>query len=665
MFRFLLLLVVMFSSAAYGQSARVLLDAETRVLDLRGHVQVFLDSKAGLEFEQVIQEKFSPLEGNLNLGYWGGVAWLRIDVERAPGAPAVWWFDVRPAALDEVSLYYQEAGAGWRLSEQGDGRAWEGRDLGYRYSVFALNLPEAEVRTLYLRVATTSAFSVAPRLVQPASFLTLSTRESLVLGGYFLATLLIVMMNLLQAVMLRQQLYATYAFYVFVIGAFLFLVEGVLHMLVAPAQPLRLESWVSVLHAGIVLMVGLLFCAVVELDRLLPRLALIYRRTLWILASLACLAVPLGLDGWLKPWLWWFVLLQLLVQLIFAVWFAAKGHRQSRFYVLAFGVLLGVGGYSLLSMLGVVEVRVWSNMLTIGGSLVHMVLMQLTVNDHVYEAKRALNQAREEALEVSRRASAGLEEAVARRTAELDQARGQLERALDEERNIKLDQQRFLRMVAHEFRTPLAIIASAADVIELGRLDNPVLHAANLARLRQAVRRLADLLENALAQDRLDSAAWRMNAEWIPVRDLLNDARDFGEMIAGGGRFFEIRGGDGRLQGDRELLRVLLHNLVDNAIKHTSEAGRILLEAKVIEGGGVCLAVTDDGVGVAADELPKLFGKYYRGPDNNQPGLGLGLYLVENIATLHGGTVAAQSVLGQGCRFEISFPANQHAGEGG
>jgi signal transduction histidine kinase len=658
--RFLLLLaVISFSgtSTAFGQPAKVVLETGTRSVDLGGRVQVLLDSKAELGFEQMIREKFSPLQGNLNLGYWGGVAWLRFDVERAPGASAYWWLEIRPAALDEVTLYWQDGDGHWHLSEQGDTRPWAGRDLQYRHSAFVLSLPEGEMQTFYLRVATTSAFSVAPRLVLPEAFLDMSVRDSLVLGGFFLCTLIIVLMNLLQAILLRQHLYTVYALYVLVIGAFLLLAEGVLHVLLGSAQSLRVESWISILHAGILLMLGLLFCTVVDLDRLMPRLAVVYRRLLWMLAGLGCLAVPLGFDGWLKPWLWWFVLLQIVGQLILAAWFALKGHRQSRFYVLAFGALLGGSGYTLLSLLGIVETRVWSNMLTIGGSLVHMALMQLTVNDHVYEAKRSLDRAREDALEASCRASAGLEEAVARRTAELDQARQQLERALEDERAIKLDQQRFLRMVAHEFRTPLAIIASAADVIELGRLDNAALHASNLARLRQAVRRLAELLDNALAQDRLDSAAWRINTEWIPVCDLLNDAREFGEMLTAGGRVFEVRSGDERLQGDRELLRVLLHNLVDNAVKHTAEAGRITIEAHALSDGGVRLSVTDDGVGVGEDELPKLFGKYYRGVGTSQPGLGLGLYLVDNIATLHGGSVCVQSAPGNGCRFEVRLPS--------
>lgn len=109
---------------------------------------------------------------------------------------------------------------------------------------------------------------------------------------------------------------------------------------------------------------------------------------------------------------------------------------------------------------------------------------------------------------------------------------------------------------------------------------------------------------------------------------------------------------------DPSLLRIALHNLLGNADRHSPMDMPIELDAGGEGRGGVRITVTDHGEGVALDERAKVFQKYFRGRSaQNRPGAGLGLYLVQRIVTLHGGTVTLGKAAHGGAVFTLSIPS--------
>ena len=107
---------------------------------------------------------------------------------------------------------------------------------------------------------------------------------------------------------------------------------------------------------------------------------------------------------------------------------------------------------------------------------------------------------------------------------------------------------------------------------------------------------------------------------------------------------------------DREHLERVMCNLVANAVKFTPHGGRISFAAKRA-GDFVEVRLTDSGVGIVPDEMPKLFDKYYKGTGSTSRGSGLGLYISKAIMTAHGGTIAAESKEGEGATFILRLPA--------
>jgi signal transduction histidine kinase len=253
-----------------------------------------------------------------------------------------------------------------------------------------------------------------------------------------------------------------------------------------------------------------------------------------------------------------------------------------------------------------------------------------------------------------------LEAKVAQRTANLktEMARRELQeietrRALGVEVQVRLEQHNFVAMVSHEFRTPLAIINTVTQ--QLARqLDAP--REKNLQRcanIRSATQRMTDMMDEFLSADRVGTALQLSLGSFEPSQFM-------NALIAEWeGDRLELTCADlpSSFMGDATLLRVAVRNLIANALNHSPATAPVSIRVHGTQASGLEICITDQGIGIAEDELPKLFEKYFRGrASQTESGAGLGLYLVESIAALHGGSVRVQSELGHGSTFVLAIP---------
>jgi len=219
----------------------------------------------------------------------------------------------------------------------------------------------------------------------------------------------------------------------------------------------------------------------------------------------------------------------------------------------------------------------------------------------------------------------------------------------------------FVANVSHELRTPLSIFhGNLETLLEPGDLDEK-----ETRHIYEVMKRHSDrlnlLVNDLLSLARLESKEANLQLAEIKLRDFLEGVtRDWAKRLAGKNLRLELEVPDNfpTLRVDERRLEEVVHNLLDNAVKYSHQNGRILIQAGAPD-QEVVLSVRDEGVGIAANDLPRIFERFYRADrarSRELGGTGLGLSIVKHIAQLHGGRVEAESVVGNGTTIRVILP---------
>jgi two-component system phosphate regulon sensor histidine kinase PhoR len=232
---------------------------------------------------------------------------------------------------------------------------------------------------------------------------------------------------------------------------------------------------------------------------------------------------------------------------------------------------------------------------------------------------------------------------------------------LTERRRTEVVRRDFVANVSHELRTPLAAVRGAAETLLGGALGRPeAAHRFAEMILRQAVR-LQALTDDLLSLARLEWEGTKLEIQPIPAEDLIEavlaalDEPAAARQVVLEGQAVQP---EATLQADRAKLEQALVNLVDNAVKYSRPGGVVVLRVEV-QPGQARLSVADQGVGIPAEDLERIFERFYRVDQDRSRsagGTGLGLAIVKHVAQLHGGRVEVASILGQGSTFTLVLP---------
>jgi signal transduction histidine kinase len=350
-----------------------------------------------------------------------------------------------------------------------------------------------------------------------------------------------------------------------------------------------------------------------------------------------------------------------------SIYLLCRGYRPARFFVFFFGIYYAAIAISFLCDLGLVPPNTLTLNVFYCGSLIHMLGMSMRMYFQFTLLRQQVADAKDLAVQTIRRRNEGLEAEVAARTVELQQQIAQrtqladdLRMALTTERRIREEQRSFVAMVSHEFRTPLAIINMTAQ--QIARNPGAPWHEVQqrCQNLRDTVRRMMNLVEDYLSVDRMDMQTpifsprpcclsqlidgliWQWPQGRVSI--LLQDVPE---------AFF----------CDPGLLKIALQNLLNNADRHAPPGEVIELHAKMVEEHGLQMDVRNGGEPIPLEEVPHLFQKYFRGRMAQQhTGAGLGLYLVKQIADMHGGSAWIENAGQQGkIIFSLFLPGRSAA----
>jgi PAS domain S-box-containing protein len=220
----------------------------------------------------------------------------------------------------------------------------------------------------------------------------------------------------------------------------------------------------------------------------------------------------------------------------------------------------------------------------------------------------------------------------------------------------------FIATLSHELRNPLAPLRHALDALRLSGAGEGA-PAPTLEIMERQVNHLARLVDDLLEMSRITRGAFELRRERLPVSAVVANAVETSEPSIRAARHrltVSLPGEPIWVDGDAVRLAQILANLLDNAAKYTSPGGEITLSARRA-GDAVELSVSDNGEGISAEALPRLFEMFSRGDrTGGQGGLGIGLALARHLAQMHGGTLEARSDgPGRGAQFILRLPAAQ------
>jgi len=231
----------------------------------------------------------------------------------------------------------------------------------------------------------------------------------------------------------------------------------------------------------------------------------------------------------------------------------------------------------------------------------------------------------------------------------------------DKTENIRLDEMRrdFVANISHELKTPIGAVGLLAEALS-SAADEPEMVRRFADRLTTEAERLSRITREVIELSRLQSADPLHDAEVLDVDHIVASAMDQNAVAAESNGVRLVRGGDKRATviGDEALLIVALHNLIANAVQYSSRGARIGVGVRAGD-ELVEIAVTDQGIGIAPDDLERIFDRFYRvdqARSRNTGGTGLGLSIVKHVIQNHGGEVTVWSQRGRGSTFTIRLP---------
>lgn len=219
----------------------------------------------------------------------------------------------------------------------------------------------------------------------------------------------------------------------------------------------------------------------------------------------------------------------------------------------------------------------------------------------------------------------------------------------------------FLANVSHELKTPLSSIKAYTETLRNGALDDPEAGPRFLERIEEQSDRLHNLIMDMLMLARIESAQHAFEIVSVDVPALAAACLDDHRPAAATKRIslaIEPDQPPCRVRADREGLREILDNLVDNAIKYTPEGGRVTIRWRN-ESATAHITVQDSGIGIKPEDQRRVFERFYRvdkARSRELGGTGLGLSIVKHLAQAFGGKIGVESEVGQGSTFTVELP---------
>lgn len=658
---------ILLSNATTAAEADVVVGPDFSREALTGHLSMLRDPGHRLGLEDVAfgaeQDRFRPVPGPVALGYTPDAVWFRTTLRRNGSWPAELFLWLQPNFLDSVRVYVPRTGdpssaADFDMTELGDHALSEERIFFPPFQAMKLVPPDAETFDIFLRVETTSSLTVRATFSTLSSLSRSAANYSFTLGAIVAFLVALGLLQFYNWTRLRKPVFFWFSGFLIWLAVTIYSLGGF--------DVVGDNRLLGVFASDYVAFLALLMLHFFGLGFLLAQTDA-KTQTPWLfwtgraVMGLTLASIVATLFGHYTAVI---VPNMVVIMALLAVFAAVNvrlalkakvGRTVSAIACLVYAAVIIPYDAALM---GVVTLPPPAMNLNVFGGVFFIALMTISLMQRATALDRLQRESEE--LRVARRAERAATDLVRVRTEELVVAKNAAETALEHERAAQREQVRFVDVVTHQYRTPLAVIRSSVTALRHGLASNDEANRKRIRQIETAVRRLVEIMDVSLDRSRMEGHAAKADRRSVPViatvTDALTRSRDLlpGRTILSS--FHRIEEAD-HASLDPDMLAIALSNLIDNATKF-SEPDRPVSVRVARDGKNLSIEVEDEGIGIPPHEVEKVSERYFRASNaGSVVGTGLGLNIVRQIASAHEGRFGIETRKEKGVVARISFPA--------
>jgi len=605
------------------------------VIDLnQGKYLIYKDASANINIDEIrklqSQGRFTRIQRGLSAGYVPDAYWLYFSLNKTDLEPSIWWLEVLPPFLDDIQLYHFNSTDSLDFRKGGDFTLHSNKEEDYRGTIFKFDL-EAGKHEFYIRLKTSSTMAAFIKLWQPEAFNKSLRSEYFLFGLYFSLILTVFIFNAFNYATTRKAIYLAFSGYLFLNLIHWLGNNGFIFEFIFPQHPLLANLALGVSLSLSVSLAFVFFCLLFELKKYHPYIYYLTPIGI-VLGIVTAISTPLGYYQLFIPWL----LLVGIISLLTSPWVMLRlwrsGEIWNRLIVVGYSGYIILVGINILGSLSLLRYDELNIMIGMASNIFQILVHHFAILMHYRKIEK--------------------EHAHALTAAEKAKQQIEYEQAFNKE------QSQLLSMITHEIRTPIAIIDAANESLQL--IDEKGQNSQDdkdrrYQRIHKAVKRMNMVMDMAIAQK--DNEALPLIPEELDLIALTHEVIGLSGVGAETRIKLEVTESHISVVADKRLMRIALLNLIDNALKYSP--GKSIINITITASGDNNLRwiIRDQGIGISAGMEQKIFEKFIRGDErSNQPGMGLGLYLVSNIIQRHQGKIEISNRQGGGSVFTIHLP---------
>jgi signal transduction histidine kinase len=610
---------------------------------------IFIDESGNETFLQITNENF--IDVDLKAKFTNKcVFWIRFDITSPfylKDYAAI--LQVLPSNIEKIQLYMPDGSI--QLAGIGIPASLHTPPINF-LSSFKINLNPGKTR-FYIRIENTGVYLANFKFFSQQAFENNLITKTFLLGIFYGLILLIFIINIFNYIWTRDSLYISYVIFLFFTWLTSFSYNGYLSILLGNNADIAIYmdqiSWCAMMLSGPYFAIYIF-----RIDQLYPKIEKVIRQFNKFTIPCIFLIFSPFYQYFLTYLTFYFFTYGLVLFFISSYNFIRFRDHQMMILFFAYAIFFTFQCITIFMFIGIIPISEFSLNSWQIGTLAHLLLLHLTImvkfREQQYNAK-----------------------------VQADKAQLALINA-DEERRQRSELLQFLSMLSHEINTPLTVIDSTIQSLELLNDLNNTDCSGRYTRIRNSVKRLHLLFKESLARERIMSGIWDLHPQSWSMYELIEDVISYhglalptqfeeitfplniGNQSAGNLKIICESNLPDKSIADLYLLKIALSNLLDNACKYAYPESTVVIEVYFDRHTSLYhINVISQGDQMSGSELEKVFNKYWRRSENkNVVGAGLGLYLVRHIAILHKGYANAVNLEDNKTCFSIHFPLREN-----